>query len=60
VARPGPRPAGEGGTLYAVSDGQIAGIAGAEGLTVVTENTSDFEPFSRLEGGIDVENWGAQ
>ena len=42
------------------ADGQIAGIAGAEGLTVVTQNTSDFEPFSRLEGGIDVENWGAQ
>ena len=39
------------------ADGQIAGIAGAEGLTVVTENTSDFEPFSRLENGIGVENW---
>jgi tRNA(fMet)-specific endonuclease VapC len=52
------------------ADGQIAGIAGAEGLTVVTENTADFEPFANLEevgaleeapleGGIQVENWFA-
>lgn len=50
------------------ADGQIAGIAGAEGLTVVTENTSDFEPFAALseegaleegvlEEGIGLENW---
>lgn len=39
------------------ADGQIAAIAGTEGLTVVTENTSDFEPFSKLEKGIHVENW---
>ena len=52
------------------ADGQIAGIAGAEGLTVVTENTSDFEPFANLEevgaleeapleDGIQVKNWFA-
>ena len=41
------------------ADGQIAAIAGAEGLTVVTQNTSDFEPFALLEEGIDVENWFA-
>ena len=55
------------------TDGQIAEIGGAEGLTVVTENTSDFKPFANLEertasegdapeeaspeGGIRVENW---
>lgn len=39
------------------ADGQIAGIAGAETLTVVTENTADFEPFASLDGGIQVENW---
>ena len=39
------------------ADGQIVGIAGAEGLTVVTRNTADFEPFARLEEGIQVENW---
>lgn len=42
------------------ADGQIAAIAGARDLTVVTENTSDFVPFEalgdRLEG-IRVENW---
>lgn len=39
------------------ADGQIAAIAGTEDLTVVTENTSDFEPFRDFEGGIRVENW---
>jgi tRNA(fMet)-specific endonuclease VapC len=42
------------------ADGQIAGIAGAEGLTVVTENISDFQPFADLDGGIQVENWYAE
>ena len=42
------------------ADGQIAGIAGAEGLTVVTENTSDFQPFADLDSGIQVENWFAE
>jgi tRNA(fMet)-specific endonuclease VapC len=45
------------------ADGQIAAIAATEDLTVVTENTSDFEPFAELsemgvfEGGIRLENW---
>lgn len=39
------------------ADGQIAAIAGADGLTVVTENTSDFEPFTELDEGVHVENW---
>ena len=42
------------------ADGQIAGIAGAEGPTVVTENISDFQPFADLDGGIQVENWYAE
>jgi tRNA(fMet)-specific endonuclease VapC len=45
------------------ADGQIAGIAATEDLTVVTENTSDFEPFTNLPKrgepgvGIRLENW---
>ena len=39
------------------ADGQIAAIAAAEGLIVVTDNTSDFAPFVELEEGIYVENW---
>jgi len=39
------------------ADGQIAAIAAAENLTVVTDNTSDFGPFVDLEEGIHVENW---
>ena len=45
------------------ADGQIAGIAATEELTVVTDNTSDFEPFAELsemtglEAGICLENW---
>lgn len=42
------------------ADGQIASIARTSDLTVVTENTSDFEPFETLGdrlGGIRVENW---
>lgn len=45
------------------ADGQIAGIAATEELTVVTENTSDFEPFAELSergepgAGIRLENW---
>lgn len=41
------------------ADGQIAAIAAAQGLTLVTRNTSDFEPFAALEEGIHVENWFA-
>lgn len=40
-----------------VADGQIAAVAGADGLTVVTENVSDFDPFTELDEGIHVENW---
>lgn len=39
------------------ADGQIAAIAGANDLIVVTQNTSDFKPFAEMEGGIYVENW---
>ncbi len=39
------------------ADGQIAAIAAAEGLIVVTDHTSDFAPFVELEEGIHVENW---
>ena len=38
-------------------DGQIAGIAGAGNLTVVTGNTAEFEPLARLDEGIRVESW---
>jgi len=47
------------------ADGQIAAIAATEDLTVVTENTSDFEPFTDLPemtglgAGIRLENWFA-
>lgn len=47
----------EEGLSTPFADGQIAGIARAEGLTVVTENTSDFEPFAGLDDGLHVENW---
>jgi predicted nucleic acid-binding protein len=58
VARPGSRSVGNTrAPAPPFADGQIAGIAGAEGLTVVTGNTADFEPFARLEEGIRVENW---
>jgi tRNA(fMet)-specific endonuclease VapC len=52
-----------GGRPTSFADGQIAGIGATEDLTVVTENTSDFEPFAELsemgvfEGGIRLENW---
>jgi tRNA(fMet)-specific endonuclease VapC len=45
------------------ADGQIAAIAATEDLTVVTENTSGFEPFADLPeiagtgAGIRLENW---
>jgi tRNA(fMet)-specific endonuclease VapC len=48
------------------ADGQIAGIAATEGLTVVTRNTADFEPVANLSemGGpgaeIRLENWFAR
>lgn len=56
------------GLSTSFADGQIAGIAGAEDFTVVTKNTSDFEPFANLkevgalektslESGIRIENW---
>ena len=34
-------------------DGQIASIAGVNGLTLVTRNIVDFKPFSKLK----IENW---
>jgi len=48
------------GLSTSFADGQIAGIAGAEDLTVVTENIFDFQPFADLEAGIQVENWFAE
>ena len=51
------------GRPTAFADGQIAGIAAAQNLTVVTRNLPDFKPFATLsdeEGpgpGIDLENW---
>jgi tRNA(fMet)-specific endonuclease VapC len=38
-------------TPYA--DGQIAAIAATNGLTLVTRNVADFQPF----GGLAIENW---
>jgi tRNA(fMet)-specific endonuclease VapC len=35
------------------SDGQIAAVAKIHGLTLVTENARDFEPFD----GVTVESW---
>ena len=35
------------------ADGQIAGVAATQGLTVVTANTSDFANFAKLE----TTNW---
>ena len=46
--------AGMGGRFGQEStDGQIAAIAGVNGLILVTRNISDFEPFSELK----TENW---
>jgi tRNA(fMet)-specific endonuclease VapC len=51
------------GRPTAFADGQIAGIAATENLTLVTRNTGDFEPFASrskaaVEGeGIRLENW---
>jgi tRNA(fMet)-specific endonuclease VapC len=41
------------GQMPAFVDGQIAAIAQANGLILVTRNTSDFEKFS----GLKLENW---
>jgi tRNA(fMet)-specific endonuclease VapC len=41
------------GQMPAFVDGQIAAIAQANGLILVTRNTSDFEKFS----GLNLENW---
>lgn len=47
----------------AFADGQIAGIAATENLTLVTRNTVDFEPFASLSKAaatgqeIRLENW---
>jgi tRNA(fMet)-specific endonuclease VapC len=35
------------------ADGQIAAVAKVRGLTIVTENARDFEPFE----GLTVESW---
>lgn len=35
------------------ADGQIAAVASVRGLTLVTENARDFEPFE----GLTVESW---
>ncbi len=43
------------GRPLAFADGQIAAIAHAHGLVVVTANVSDFEGLE----GVVVENWGA-
>jgi tRNA(fMet)-specific endonuclease VapC len=51
------------GRPTAFADGQIAAIAATEDLTVVTENTSGFEPFADLSDrgglgpGIRLESW---
>jgi tRNA(fMet)-specific endonuclease VapC len=51
------------GRPTAFADGQIAGIAATENLTLVTRNTADLEPFASrsktaTEGvGIRLENW---
>lgn len=47
------------GRSTSFADGQIAGIAGAEDLTVATQNVSDFRPFAALDEGIHIENWFA-
>lgn len=39
------------------ADGQIAAIAATRDLILVTENTSDFEPFESVQEGLHVENW---
>ena len=41
------------GQMPAFVDSQIAAIAQANGLILVTRNTSDFEKFS----GLKLENW---
>jgi tRNA(fMet)-specific endonuclease VapC len=42
-----------GGVTVSFVDGQIASIAGANGLILVTRNIVDFKPFSKLK----LENW---
>lgn len=41
------------GRTPSFADGQIAAIAGVNGLILVTRNVSDFEVFS----GLSLENW---
>ena len=41
------------GRSPAFADGQIAAIAGAHDLTLVTANRADFEPFE----GLRIEDW---
>lgn len=41
------------GKVLPFADGQIASIAKTKGLTVVTANGKDFEPFADIE----TENW---
>jgi tRNA(fMet)-specific endonuclease VapC len=41
------------GVVPSFVDGQIASIAGVNGLILVTRNIVDFKPFSRLR----LENW---
>ncbi|MCA9940685.1 MAG: type II toxin-antitoxin system VapC family toxin [Anaerolineales bacterium] len=43
----------QNGLTPAYADGQIAGIAASQNLTLVTRNTADFAHFA----GIQLENW---
>ena len=44
------------GKMLAFADGQIASIASANGLILVTNNVTDFQYFENLE----IENWFAR
>ena len=40
------------------ADGQIAAVAATRSLILVTRNTPDFEPYTRV-GDLHIENWFA-
>lgn len=44
------------GRTRPILDGQVAAVAAVNGLTVVTANVRDFEPFE----GVTIEDWSTR